>query len=66
MLEGKELEGKIGNVGEYFVDANDKGEIEIGVSVKIDLLAEIKKLAAKSQTPIDDAAIAWIEKLIKG
>lgn len=47
-LEGKELEGKIGNVGTYFVDADDKGNIEIGVSVKVDLIAELQKLAEKS------------------
>lgn len=64
MFEGKEIDGKIGDVGHYFVDVSDKGEVEIGVSVKINLVAEAKKLAAKTATPIDDQAIAWLEKLM--
>lgn len=67
MLEGKEVEGKIGaegQYGSYEVDVNDKGEVVAKVEVKIDLLAEIEKLAAKTATPIDDAAIAWIKKLL--
>jgi|KBSSwiStaDraftv2_1062776.scaffolds.fasta_scaffold6519531_1 hypothetical protein len=64
MLEGKEVEGKIGEIGEYYVDLNDKGEIEVAVSLKIDLVKEAKKLAASTGTPIDDTAIAWLEKLM--
>lgn len=65
MLEGKEIQGNIGDIGGYFVDASSNGIVEIGVSVKVDLLAEIKKLAAKTATPIDDQAVAWIEALVK-
>lgn len=64
MFEGKELEGKIGDVGGYSVDLTEKGELEVSVMVKVDLVAEAKKLAAKTGTPIDDQAIAWLEKLM--
>lgn len=64
MLEGKELEGQIGEFGGYAADINDKGQLEISLSVKIDLVAEAKKLAAKTATPVDDQAIAWLEKLM--
>jgi hypothetical protein len=64
MFEGKELEGKIGDVGAYSVDLTSKGEVEIMVGVKIDLVAEAKKLAAKTSTPLDDKAIAWLEILM--
>lgn len=64
VLDGKEVEGKIGNVGAYSVDINDKGEVEVAVSAKIDLLAEIEKLAAKSGTKIDDAVVGFLKKLL--
>lgn len=64
MLEGKELEGKVGEFGGYSADLNDKGELEISLSVKVDLVAEAEKLAAKTGTPIDDQAIAWLKKLM--
>ncbi len=64
MLDGKELEGKIGDVGEYFLDVNDEGVVEIGLSVKVDLIAQVKALAAKTATPVDDQVIAWLAKLL--
>lgn len=46
MLEGKEIEGKLGSVGVYSVDVSDKLMLEASVGIKIDLLEEAKKLAA--------------------
>lgn len=63
MLEGKELEKKIGEWGSVSVDVTPKLEVIVEMGVKIDLIAEAKKLAAKTNTPIDDQAIAWLEKL---
>lgn len=62
-LEGKELEGKIGDgaLG-YSVDLSDKGVLAI--AVEVDLVVAAKALAAKTGTPIDDTAIAWLEKLM--
>lgn len=64
MLEGKEVEGKIGTVGEYTVDVDAQGIVHAGVGIKIDLLEILSKLAAKTGTPIDDAAVAWIKTLL--
>lgn len=64
VLEGKELEGKIGEIGGYSVDVNADGVLEVGVSVKIDLLAEVEKLAAKSGTKVDDAVVDFLKKLL--
>ena len=33
MLDGKEIEGKIGDVGGYFVDVTKEGIVEIGVQI---------------------------------
>ncbi len=63
MLEGKEVEGKIGEYGGYSLDLNSKGELELALNLKINLVAEAKKLAEKTKTPLDDHAIAWLEKL---
>lgn len=65
MLEGKELEYKFGEYGSASVDLSDKGIVEVAVGVRVDLIAEVKKLAAKTATPIDDAAIAWLEGMIR-
>lgn len=64
MLEGKELEYKIGDFGSASLDLSDKGIVELSVGVKIDLVAEIEKLAAKTATPIDDSIAAFLKKLV--
>ena len=64
MLEGNELEQKIGEYGEASVDVTPELKVIVSLSAQVDLLAELKKLAAKTETPIDDAAIAWIEKVL--
>lgn len=58
MLEGREIDGKIGDLGGYFVDLDDKGNLEVGVSVKVNLLDKLKELALKSNAP------DWLKKLL--
>ncbi len=65
MLEGKEVEKKIGEFGSASLDVTPELKLKLEVSVEVDLVAEAKKLAAKTGTPIDDAAVAWLEKLVK-
>lgn len=65
MLEGKEFETKIGDYGSASVDVTPDLKLVVGVAIEVDLVAEIKKLAEKTATPIDDAAIAWIESMFK-
>ena len=64
MLEGKEVEVPIGNFGSASLDINDKLEVEVSVSAKIDLLAELHKLAEKTGTKLDDAVVDAISKLV--
>lgn len=61
MLEGKELEGKIGSVGEYSVDVDNKGVVTVSVGAKIDLLEELQKFAAKTSTTLDDKIVAYLK-----
>ncbi len=61
MLDGKEVDGKIGEYGSYFVDADDKGVVEVGVSAKFDVVAELEKLALKSDNKIDDKIVALVK-----
>jgi hypothetical protein len=63
MLEGKELEGKIGSVGSYEVDVTPELKLKIAIGAEVDLVGELKKLAEKTDTPMDDLVIAWLEKL---
>ncbi len=72
MFDGNEAEGKIGNFGGYTVDVNDKGIIRAemkasngggmtaGAFAEIDLLVELKKLAAMTTNKIDDGMVAMI------
>lgn len=65
MLEGKELEKKLGDYGSVSVDVTPDLKVKVAIEAQIDLVAEVKKLAAKTATPVDDAAIAWIEKIVQ-
>ena len=60
-MEVQKHEGKIGSVGTWSESVSEKGVIKLMVGVEIDLIAELKKLAEKTSTPIDDAIIAWVE-----
>lgn len=65
MLEGNEFEQKIGQVGAVIVDVTPELKLSISAKVEVDLIGELKKLAEKTATPIDDAALLWIDKLVK-
>jgi hypothetical protein len=64
VLEGNELAGNIGDVGSYTVDLTSQGMLKATMVIEIDLVAEAEKLAAKTGTPIDDKAIAWLKMLM--
>ena len=63
MFEGKEVDKKLGEYGSVSVDITPEMKLRVELVAEVDLIAEAKKLAAKSDTPIDDAAIAWLEKI---
>jgi hypothetical protein len=79
MLEGKELEGKIGDVGSYSLDVDMTGNVTVAVSVakdfggakvsstngvEVHIFTLLEKLAAKTAATWDDAAIAKIKALL--
>lgn len=65
MLEGKELEKQIGEFGHVSVDVLPDAKVEIELGLKFDLIDIVKKLAAKTQTPIDDKVVEFLEKIVK-
>jgi len=65
MLEGKEFEKNLGEYGHVSVDVTPELYLEIQAGIRVDLIAEIKKLAAKTKTTLDDAFIAQIESMIR-
>ena len=65
MLEGKELEKKIGEYGVASIDVTPELKVKVEVAIEVDLIAEAKKLAEKTETPIDNTAIEWLEKIVK-
>lgn len=65
MLEGKEFEQKLGEYGTASVDVTPELKLKLEVGIEVDLVGEVKKIAAKTATPIDDQAIAWIEGVVK-
>jgi hypothetical protein len=65
-LDGKEIEGDIGKYGKYFVDLKPDGKIEIAVllGTTVDIIAEVEKLAAKTNTKIDDNIAKFLKALV--
>lgn len=66
MLEGKELEKKLGEYGTVSVDVTPELKVKVAIEAQVDLIAEAKKLALKTKTPVDEKAIEWLEKIVKG
>ncbi len=81
LLEGKEVEGKIGEDGSYSVDVNEKGvvlatvsfavdkEITEGLKVKANVSGEIEMraatLVAAQAAKSDNKILKYIAKLLK-
>lgn len=61
MLDGKEVEHKLGEYGTVSVDVDAKGVVEVAASVKVDLIAELEKLAARSDNSVDDKIVALVK-----
>lgn len=62
-LEGKEVEGKIGDVGGYYVDVSKEGMVEIGVSVEVKQLDG--DVTAKSENSAKVHLLTILEKQAK-
>lgn len=76
MLEGKEIEGKMGNVGQYSLDVDDKGimrvelgaqpmdGVQAGAFAQVDIIIALKQLAARTSNGVDDAMVSTIAKAL--
>lgn len=64
MLEGKEVQGKIGEYGEYAVDIDDKGIVTASVSLKADLILELNKLVQKSNVELLKTGMEMLMKAL--
>jgi hypothetical protein len=51
--------------GDMKAEITEDLKVKVTASVEVDLIGEAKKLAEKTNTPIDDSAIAWLEKLVR-
>jgi hypothetical protein len=63
MFEKKEFEKKFGQHTAVAVDVTPDLKLKVTFEISVDLVEEAKKLAAKTNTPIDDTAVAWLQKL---
>lgn len=64
MLEGKELEGQLGKFGNYSVDIDDKGVLSLGLSFKLDIVAELGILAKSSESKVDDILVEAVRRAL--
>lgn len=79
MLEGKEVEGKIGDVGSYFIDADATGKVKIGMeyskdlglakvagtnAVEVHILDLLQKVVEKTPQTWDDSLVSELKKLL--
>lgn len=79
MLEGKELEGKVGDLGEYKGDVDAQGNITFSLDLgkdygftnfnlkfenKTSILKFAEAIAKKTETQWDDKVIALIKSLL--
>lgn len=79
MLEGKELEGKIGEVGSYSVDVDKNGLVKLEVlaskelegiklnsanSAEISIFVLLEKVAAKTEAKWDDSVVAQLKAIL--
>lgn len=80
MFEGKEVEGKIGDVGGYYLDVEATGKVTVALEVKkefeggaasssnkveVELMTILEKTAEKTGATWDDKAVATIKGILK-
>lgn len=79
MLEGNELEGKIGDVGSYALDVDDKGSVKFTATVSKDfgyatvessnslssnIFSIAEEIAKKTSATWDDSVVASLKSLL--
>lgn len=79
MLEGKEVEGKIGHEGGYSVDVTPDGQVVLELTyekimgaakvktanmIELSLMSLLEQVAKKTSNTWDDAVVAQIKQMI--
>jgi len=55
----------LGEYGAAGVSLTSDAKVKVYLAAEIDLLAELSKLAAKTETKLDDAVVGYIKGLIE-
>lgn len=72
MLDGKEVEGKLGDKGSYSVDVDDKGMVRVelaagdgatkgGAFIETDVVVLLEAAAKHTSNTVDDSVVAMIK-----
>lgn len=64
----KVLAEKVAQLGEYgqaSVAFTSEAKVKVALAAEVDLIAELEKLAAQSQTKVDDQVLAYIKGLVQ-
>lgn len=61
MLEGKEIDLPIGSMGRFVLDINEKGVMDVGATIRVDLVTEAVKLANKHP---ENKALGFVKKIL--
>lgn len=71
MLDGKEVEGKIGEAVAYSVDATKEGKVLVAVEgevfkvgVQLDLMKLLEDVTKKTEAKWDDAIVAQLKAML--
>jgi hypothetical protein len=63
-LEGKEFEHKFGEYGGVSVDIDQDLMLQVAVVTQVDIRKELHKLAAKTNTKLDDTFLDTLDRLL--
>jgi len=58
-------EAELGEYGKASVELTSEAKVILSVKAEVDLLGELEKLAAKTETKLDDTVVAYIKQLIE-
>lgn len=64
MLEGKEFEKQLGQYGSVSVDVTPQLEVQVSLTAKLDIVAELQKIADKTKTPLDNTLLSGIKAFL--
>lgn len=57
-------EAELGEYGKASITLTSEAKVKVGLEAEVDLIAELEKLAAKSQNKVDDQVVAYIKGLV--